>query len=304
MGGLPEIEHWHTVVSEKGIKRLSPFFIPIVIPNLASGHLSILYGAKGPNSCTATACSSSTHSIGESFRLIQEGRADLMMSGGAESVISPMGVGGFSAMKALSIRNDAPEKASRPFEQDRDGFVIGEGSAILMLEERERALKRGAKIYAEVVGYALNSDGYHLTSPAPEGEGGKRCMELALNDASLSPKDLGYLNAHGTSTPVGDILEATAIRTLFSETNPTLNVSSTKSMTGHLLGAAGAIEALFSVMALTHQIIPPTINVENQDPEVQINITPNEAVKKSFEFAMSNSFGFGGTNGSLVFRKA
>jgi len=304
MGGLPEIEQWHSVALEKGPKRITPFFIPMVIANMAAGMLSIKYGAKGPNICTATACTSSAHALGESFRLIQNDKADIMIAGGSESVLCVLAFAGFSNMKALSTRNDQPEKASRPFDRDRDGFIMGEGSAILILEEREHALKRGAKIYGEIIGYGISGDAYHMTSPSLEGKGGFQCMKSAIEDAGITANQIGYINAHGTSTPAGDIAEANAIKNLIGENNlAKLHVSSTKSMTGHLLGAAGAMEALFSILALRDQVIPPTINVENQDPGIKFNVTANQKVNKSFEYALSNSFGFGGTNGCLAFRK-
>jgi 3-oxoacyl-[acyl-carrier-protein] synthase II len=304
LGGLPEIESWHKVFLERGARRMTPFFIPMVIPNLASGQVSIAFDAKGPNSCTTTACSSSAHSIGDAGSLIQRGDADVMLAGGAEACISPLAIAGFGAMKALSKRNDEPAKASRPFDTGRDGFVMGEGAAILVLEEKEHALKRGAKIRAELKGYGLNGDAYHITSPAPEGEGGARCMRLAIDDAEIDASEVGYVNVHGTSTPTGDIQEALAIERVFGSHTKALSVSSTKSMTGHLLGAAGAVEALMSIRALEEQEIPPTINVENQDPQVKLDVTPNKSRKKPFNYALSNSFGFGGTNASLVFKKA
>jgi 3-oxoacyl-[acyl-carrier-protein] synthase II len=304
MGGLPEIEDVHNEYLAKGYRRISPFFIPQVIPNMASGQLSILLNLQGPNLCNVTACSSSAHSLGESLRIIQRGDADIMISGGAEAVISRLGIGGFAAMRALSTRNDAPEKASRPFDRDRDGFVMGEGAAILILEEYEHAKKRGAKIYAELCGYGLSGDAYHMTSPSPEGEGGRRAMAMALKDSGLNSEQVGYINAHGTSTPAGDLEEAKAIRHLFPNGPEHLHVSSTKSMTGHLLGAAGAIEAIFSIFAIREGRIPPTINLENLDPgcvELGLDFTANGVVEKRIDFALSNSFGFGGTNASLIF---
>ena len=303
MGGLPEIEDVHNEFLAKGYKRVTPFFIPQVIPNLASGQLSILLNLQGPNLCNVSACTSSAHSIGESARYIQSGRADIMFAGGTEAVICKLGIAGFAAMRALSTRNDAPEKASRPFDLNRDGFVMGEGAAVLVLEELEMAKKRGARIYGEILGYGVSGDAYHITSPSPEGAGGRRAMELALADASLSPDLIGYINAHATSTSVGDNEEVQAIATLFSKVNPTLNVSSTKSMTGHLLGAAGAIESIFSILAVREGRIPPTINLDEIDPacsKFNIDFTPNQTVEKKIRYALSNSFGFGGTNASLI----
>jgi 3-oxoacyl-[acyl-carrier-protein] synthase II len=304
MGGLPEIGAVHEEFLAKGYRRVTPFFIPQVIPNMASGQVSILLNLQGPNLCNVTACSSSAHSLGESFRLIQRGAADIMFAGGAEAVICKMGIAGFAAMRALSSRNDQPEKASRPFDQDRDGFVMGEGSAVLVLEEYELAKKRGAKIYGEILGYGLSGDAYHMTAPAPEGEGGRRSMVMALEDARLNPDQIGYINAHGTSTPAGDVEEARAIARIFPNGGEHLHISSTKSMTGHLLGAAGALESIFSILAIREGKIPPTINVENLDPgcaELRLDFTANRAVEKHFNYALSNSFGFGGTNASLVF---
>jgi len=304
MGGLPEIADVHNDFLNKGYRRITPFFIPMVIPNMASGQLSILLNLQGPNVCNVTACSSGAHSLGESYKMIQRGDADIMIAGGAEAVISPLGIGGFAAMRALSSRNDDPEKASRPFDKDRDGFVMGEGAAILVLEEYESAKKRGAKIYAEFMGYGLSGDAYHMTSPSPEGEGGRRAMAMALADSGLRPEQIGYINAHGTSTPAGDIEEARAIRHLFPNGPEHLHVSSTKSMTGHLLGAAGAIEAIFSILAIRDSKVPPTMNLENLDPACQdlgLDFTANHLVEKTIDFALSNSFGFGGTNASLIF---
>jgi len=301
IGGFDVIEREHTALLKGGPRKISPFFIPAAIVNLAAGHVSMRVGAKGPNEATATACTTSAHSIGDSFRIIQHGDADVMIAGGTEAAITPMGVGGFAAMRALSTRNDAPEKASRPWDKDRDGFVIGEGSGILILEELEHAKKRGAKIIAEVVGYGMSGDAYHMTQPAPEHEGGFRVMRNALRDAGISADVVSYVNAHGTSTPIGDTLEAHAIRNCFQRTLP---VSSTKSMTGHLLGGAGGLEAGVTVLALRDQILPPTINLENQDPDTQgMDFVPNVARKAEVEYAMSNSFGFGGTNGALLFRR-
>jgi 3-oxoacyl-[acyl-carrier-protein] synthase II len=302
IGGFDIIEREHTALMEGGPRKISPFFIPATIVNLAAGHVSIRFGAQGPNMASATACTTSAHAIGDSFKIIQRGDADAMIAGGAEASITPMGIGGFAAMRALSLRNDDPQKASRPWDRDRDGFVVGEGSGILILEELEFAKARGANIVAEVVGYGMGGDAYHITSPAPEGAGGFRVMRNAIRDAGLKTTDIGYVNAHGTSTPVGDGLEATAIRNLFGEHK--VAVSSTKSMTGHLLGGAGGLEAGITVLALRDQILPPTINLENQDEQTAgMDFVPNHARKTSMDYALSNSFGFGGTNGSLVFKR-
>jgi len=301
IGGFDVIEREHTALMQGGPRKISPFFIPASIINLAAGHVSMRYGAKGPNEATATACTTSAHSIGDSFRIIQHGDADVMIAGGAEAAITPMGVGGFAAMRALSVRNDDPVRASRPWDKDRDGFVMGEGAGILILEELEHARQRNAPILAEIVGYGMSSDAYHMTQPAPEHEGGFRVMRNALRDAGLEASAVGYLNAHGTSTPIGDTLEAHAIRNLFGKKVP---VSSTKSMTGHLLGGAGGLEAGVTVLALRDQVLPPTINLENQDPDTDgMDFVPNQARKVQFEYAMSNSFGFGGTNGALLFKR-
>jgi len=301
IGGFDVIEREHTALLKGGPRKISPFFIPAAIVNLAAGHVSMRVGAKGPNEATATACTTSAHSIGDSFRIIQHNDADAMIAGGAEASITPMGVGGFAAMRALSTRNDDPEHASRPWDKDRDGFVIGEGAGILVLEELEHARRRGAKILAEIVGYGMSGDAYHMTQPAPEHEGGFRVMRNALRDAGVGPDVVGYVNAHGTSTPIGDTLEAHAIRNCFQRNLP---VSSTKSMTGHLLGGAGGLEAGITALALRHQILPPTINLENQDPETcGMDFVPKQARKVDVEYAMSNSFGFGGTNGALLFRR-
>lgn len=303
MGGLPTIEYYHKILLEKGWKRVSPFFIPMVIINLAAGQISIRYGIKGPNLAVTTACATGNHSIGEAFRMIQYGDADVMITGGAEAVITPMAVAGFSIMRALSTRNDEPEKASRPFDIDRDGFVMGEGSGIIILEELEHALKRGAKIYAELVGYGMSSDAYHITAPAPEGEGGARCMKAAINDAGINPEEIDYINAHGTSTKQGDELETQAIKKVFGEHAYKLCVSSTKSMTGHLLGAAGGVEAIFTILSIYENVVPPTINLDNPDPECDLDYVPYKPKKKEIRYAMTNSFGFGGTNASLLFKK-
>jgi 3-oxoacyl-[acyl-carrier-protein] synthase II len=302
IGGFDVIEREHSNLSNGGPRKISPFFIPAAIINLAAGHVSMRFGAKGPNEATATACTTSAHSLGDSFRIIQHGDADVMIAGGSEAAITPMGVGGFAAMRALSTRNDEAEKASRPWDVARDGFVMGEGAGILVLEELEHAKARGANILAEIVGYGMSGDAYHITQPAPEHEGGFRVMKNAVNDAKLKPTDIGYINAHGTSTPIGDTLEAHAIRNFFG--NHKVAVSSTKSMTGHLLGGAGGLEAGITVLALRHQILPPTINLENQEPDtVGMDLVPNQARKVSIDYAMSNSFGFGGTNGALLFRR-
>jgi 3-oxoacyl-[acyl-carrier-protein] synthase II len=302
IGGFDIIEREHTALMEGGPRKISPFFIPAAIVNLAAGHVSMRFGAKGPNEATATACTTSAHSIGDSFRIIQHGDADVMIAGGTEAAITPLGVGGFAAMRALSTRNDDPEKSSRPWDRDRDGFVMGEGAGILILEEFEHARARGAKPIAEVVGYGMSGDAYHITQPAPEHEGGFRVMKNAVRDAKIKPTDIGYVNAHGTSTPIGDSLEAHAIRNFFGDHK--IAVSSTKSMTGHLLGGAGGLEAGVTVLALRDQILPPTINLENQDPDTAgMDFVPNHARKTSIEYAMSNSFGFGGTNGALLFKR-
>lgn len=303
IGGMGEIQFVAKEVLEKGPKRISPFFIPMVIANMAAGHISIRYGLKGPNTCITTACSSSAHAIGESLRLIRYGIVDFMAAGGAEAAICETGVGGFCAARALSVRNSEPEKASRPFDKDRDGFVIGEGAAVLILEEYENAKRRGATLYAEVVGYALNSDAYHITQPAPNGEGGTRCMKLALKDAGLNPSDVDYINAHGTSTPLGDIQETVAVKNVFGAHAYKLAVSSTKSMTGHLLGAAGAIEAMYCAQAIQHQVAPPTINLDQPSPECDLNYVPKEPQTRKLNIALTNSFGFGGTNASLILKK-
>ncbi len=302
IGGFDIIEREHSALLEGGPRKISPFFIPSAIVNLAAGQVSMRVGAKGPNEATATACTTSAHSIGDSFRIIHHNDADVMIAGGSEAAITPMGVGGFAAMRALSTRNDDPEKASRPWDRDRDGFVIGEGAGILVLEELEHARKRGAPIIAELAGYGMSGDAYHMTQPAPEHEGGFRVMRNAARDAGISPDKIDYVNAHGTSTPIGDTLEAHAIRNFFGDRK--IAVSSTKSMTGHLLGGAGGLEAGITVLALRDQILPPTINLENQDPETAgMDFVPNHARKASLEYAMSNSFGFGGTNGALLFKR-
>jgi len=288
-----------------GPGKISPFFIPSAIVNLASGHISIRYGARGPNSATATACSASAHAIGDSFKIIERGAADMMICGGTEATITPMGIGGFASMRALSTRNDAPEKASRPFDADRDGFVVGEGAGIMILESLEHAQKRNAPILAEIVGYGMSGDAYHITQPAENGDGAYRVMKAALKDAKLSPDDIGYVNAHGTSTPLGDAIETTAMKRLFGERaiNKKLPVSSTKSMTGHLLGGAGGLEGGICVLALRDQILPPTINQDTPDPHCDLDYVPNVARKATVDYALSNSFGFGGTNAALIFKR-
>ncbi|HEX5433641.1 MAG TPA: beta-ketoacyl-ACP synthase II, partial [Candidatus Angelobacter sp.] len=302
VGGFDVIEREHEALLSGGPRKISPFFIPAAIVNLAAGHVSIRYGAKGPNEATATACTTSAHAIGDAYKIIQRCDADAMIAGGSEAAITPMGVGGFAAMRALSTRNDEPEKASRPWDVARDGFVIGEGAGILVLEELEHARKRGAAILAEIIGYGMSADAYHITQPAEGGAGGYRVMRNAIHDAKITPNDIDYVNAHGTSTPIGDVLETKAIKRAFGD-HPHLAVSSTKSMTGHLLGGAGGLEAGITILALKDQILPPTINLEQPDAECDLDYVPNAARKASFNIALSNSFGFGGTNGSLIFRR-
>lgn len=305
IGGFDIIEREHIKLMQGGPSKISPFFIPSAIINLASGHISIRYGARGPNSATATACSASAHSIGDSFKIIERGAAEMMICGGTEATITPMGIGGFASMRALSTRNDEPQRASRPFDADRDGFVVGEGSGILVLESLEHAQKRNAPILAEIVGYGMSGDAYHITQPAENGDGAFRVMRAALKDAKLSPDDIDYVNAHGTSTPLGDAIETTAMKRLFGEraSSKKLPVSSTKSMTGHLLGGAGGLEAGISVLALRDQILPPTINQEKPDPACDLDYVPNVARKATVDYALSNSFGFGGTNAALIFKR-
>jgi len=303
IGGFEVIEREHKTLLEKGPSRISPFFIPATIINLASGYVSIRSGAKGPNSATATACTSSAHSIGDSFKIIQYNDADVMICGGAEACITPMGVGGFAAMRALSQRNDEPQRASRPWDAQRDGFVVGEGAGILILEELEHARARGANILAEIVGYGMSADAHHITSPSEDGDGAFRVMRLALRDAGIEPTQINYINAHGTSTEVGDRIETMAIKRAFCEHAYKLAVSSTKSMTGHLLGGAGGLEAGITVLALRDQIAPPTINHEFPDPECDLDYVPNHARPMTIDYALSNSFGFGGTNGCLIFKR-
>lgn len=303
MGGLPAIEHYHRIYLEKGHKRISPFFIPMLIINLASGNVSIRFGAKGPNSSVVTACATGNHAIGDAYEIIKRGDADVMIAGGAESCITHLGIAGFSAMKALSVRNHEPERASRPFDIDRDGFVMGEGAGILILETLDNALSRNAKIYAELVGYGMSSDAYHITAPAPKGEGAARCMKRALDKAGIEPEKIDYINAHGTSTKFGDELETDAVKTVFGEHAYKLCMSSTKSMIGHLLGAAGGVEAVYTVLSVYHNIALPTINLENPDPECDLDYVPNKSRQMEIEYAMTNSFGFGGTNACLIFKK-
>jgi 3-oxoacyl-[acyl-carrier-protein] synthase II len=303
MGGLPAIEKYYDAYLKGGPRKISPFFIPMTIINLAAGHISITYGAKGPNSSVVTACATGTHAIGDAFKIIQRGDADAMIAGGSESVICPLAFGGFGSAKALSTRNDDPQRASRPFDSERDGFVIGEGAGILVLEELEAAKKRGAHIYGEIVGYGMSGDAYHMTSPSIGGEGAARCMSLSLKDAGIDASEVDYINAHGTSTPAGDAGETMAIKKVFGDHAYKLAVSSTKSMIGHLLGAAGAVEAIFSLLAIDRGEIPPTINYENPDPECDLDYVPNSSRKADVNVAMSNSFGFGGTNATLVFKK-
>jgi len=302
IGGLPLIEETHNAWLAGGVRKISPFFIPGTIINLIAGQLSIMYGLKGPNLALVTACTTANHCIGEAGRLIEYGDADVMVAGGAEAAISPLGVGGFNAARALSTRNDAPEQASRPWDIDRDGFVLGEGAGVLVLEEYEHAKKRNARIYAELAGYGMSADAHHITAPCEDGEGAARCMINAMRNAGVAPDAVDYINAHGTSTPLGDIAETIAVKRCFGGHARQLAVSSTKSMTGHLLGAAGGIEAVFSVLAIHHQIAPPTINLVNQDPQCDLDYVPNSARAMKIRAVLSNSFGFGGTNGSLVFR--
>jgi 3-oxoacyl-[acyl-carrier-protein] synthase II len=303
LGGLPTIEKYHKVFLEKGPSRITPFFIPMLIANLASGQIAIHFGAKGPNICLVTACATGAHCIGDAFRAIVYGDAEAIIAGGTEANITPMTVGGFNAMRALSTRNEEPEKACRPFEKNRDGFVVAEGSGILILEELEFALKRKAKIYGELVGYGYTGDAYHITAPSPEGDGAVRCMRMAIKDAGLRPEDIDYINAHGTSTPLNDLTETQAIKKVFGEYAKKIPISATKSMTGHLLGAAGSTEAIFTLLAIRDGIIPPTINYEEPDPECDLDYVPNVARQQSLRVAMSNAFGFGGTNATLIFKK-
>ena len=303
LGGLTTIEKYHSILLKEGPKKISPFFIPMLIVNLAPGQISIFFGAKGPNSSVVTACATGNHSIGEAYKIIQRGDADAMIAGGAESTITPLAIGGFNAMKALSTRNEEPQKASRPFEKDRDGFVIAEGAGILILEELSHAVKRNATIHAEIIGYGCNADAYHIAAPSPNGEGAARCMEIALHDAGIPCSEVDYVNAHGTSTPLNDLAETIAMKTVFKGHTKKLMVSSTKSMTGHLLGASGGVEAVFTILTMKEGIVPPTINYEVPDPECDLDYVPNVARKAKVRVAMSNSFGFGGTNAALVFKE-
>lgn len=304
LGGLPTIEKYHDVLKESGYKKITPFFIPMLIINLAPGHISIKYGAKGPNISSVSACATGTHSIGDAYHIIKRGDADAMIAGGTESVVTPLGIGGFAVMKALTdSRNDDPTRASRPFDKSRDGFVLAEGAGIVVMEEYESAKKRGAKIYAEVVGYGLTADAYHMTAPSPGGEGAARCMRMALKNAGVNPEQVTYINAHGTSTPFNDLNESLAIRSVFGAHADKLMVSSTKSMTGHLLGAAGGLEAVICCLAMDKGVVPPTINYEEPDPECDLDYVPNTAREATIEYSMSNTFGFGGTNATLLFKK-
>ncbi len=303
MGGLPTIEEYHGVLMDRGPRRITPFFIPRVIPNMPSGHISMRFGAKGPNLSLSTACAAGTHAVGEAFRHIAFGDCDVAITGGTESVICPLAVGGFSSMKALSTRNDDPEHASRPFDLERDGFIIAEGAGMIVLEELEAAQARGAKIYAEMIGYGQSSDAYHIAAPPENGEGAAHCMAMALKNAQLNPEDIDYINAHGTSTPLNDRCETTAIKTVFGDHAGRLAISSTKSMTGHMLGGAGGIESAFTALTLHHQCIAPTMNLENPDPACDLDYVPNTAREMNIRAAMSNSFGFGGTNGVIIMKR-
>jgi len=303
LGGLQILEHTAEILKKKGPKRVTPFFIPMMIGNMAPGMISIYLGAKGPNSSIATACASGTHAVGDAYKIIKRGDADAMITGGVESVITPTCIAGFNAMKALSVRNHEPEKASRPFDRDRDGFIVGEGCGILILETLEAAIKRGARIYAEICGYGMSGDGFHMAAPAPDGEGAARCMAAAIDDAGISYNAMDYINAHGTSTQLNDVYETQAIKSVFKENAHSLAVSSTKSMTGHLLGGAGGIETVFTALTIHDGIIPPTINLDNLDPDCDLDYVPNTARKTDVKFAMTNSFGFGGTNAAVILSK-
>ena len=303
LGGLPTLEKNHTLLIEGGPKKISPFFIPMMIANMAPGQIAIHFGIKGPNTCVVTACAAGSHAIGDSYKLIQRGDADIVITGGTEATITPLNIGGFNAMKAISTNNDEPEKASRPFDKNRDGFVPAEGAGTIILEELELALKRGANIYGEIVGYGLTSDAFHITAPDPQGSGAARCMKMALLDANILPSEVNYINAHGTSTPLNDTIETIAIKTVFNEYSKKIPVSSTKSMTGHLLGAAGGVEAVFTILTIRDGIIPPTINYETPDPDCDLDYVPNVARRADVRIAISNSFGFGGTNATLVFKR-
>ncbi|MBW1666608.1 MAG: beta-ketoacyl-ACP synthase II [Deltaproteobacteria bacterium] len=303
LGGLTMLEHYHTVLLQQGPRKISPFFIPGMIANMAPGQIAIEFGAKGPNLSIETACAASCHAVGESFRLIQEGKADAMITGGSEAVVRPLALGGFCSMRALSTRNDEPEKASRPFDLNRDGFVMAEGAGILILEEMKQALERGVHIYAEVVGYGMSADAYHVSAPEPDGGGSILCMQNALDDAGMRPEEIDYINAHGTSTKLNDESETRAVKGVFGDHAHKLAISSTKSMTGHLLGGAGGVEAIYTVLTIKHGIIPPTINYETPDPECDLDFVPNKSRSSKVKAAMSNSFGFGGTNASLIFKE-
>lgn len=303
MGGIPALEESHNVLLEKGPGRISPFFIPSIITNLASGQIAMRFGFRGPNSCVSTACATGNHAIGDSLELIKRGAADVMIAGGSEAVITPLTIGGFSAMKALSTRNDEPHRASRPFDKGRDGFVMGEGAGVLVLEELQHALRRGAKIYGELVGYGMSADAYHMTAPEPEGVGAITSMRLALEAARMKPEDVDYINAHGTSTPMGDAAETRAIKQVFGGHAYRLAVSSVKSMTGHLLGAAGGVESVATVLTIYHGLIPPTVNYDEPDPDCDLDYVPNKARQAEVSVALTNSFGFGGTNATLVFKR-
>jgi 3-oxoacyl-[acyl-carrier-protein] synthase II len=303
LGGLPSLERYHKILLEKGPGRISPFFIPMLIANLASGQIAIQFGPKGPNTCVVTACATGAHCIGDAFRAIVYGDAEAMITGGTEANITPLTIGGFNAMKALSTRNDEPEKACRPFEKNRDGFVVAEGSGIIILEELQFALKRNAKIYAEIVGYGYTSDAYHITAPSPDGDGAVRCMRMAVKDAGVKPEEMDYINAHGTSTSLNDLTETVAVKAVFGDHAKKIPISATKSMTGHLLGAAGSTEAIFTILSIRDGILPPTINYEEPDPQCDLDYVPNVARRQPVNIAMSNAFGFGGTNATLVFKK-
>ncbi len=303
LGNLTMLEETCQILFMKGPRRVTPFFIPMIIGNMAAGMISIQFGAKGPNSSLATACAAGAHAVGDAFKLIQTGRADAMITGGVESVVSASAVAGFNAMKALSTRNSEPQKASRPFDRDRDGFVIGEGSGILILEDLEKALERGARIYAEMIGFGMSGDGYHMTSPSPDGDGAARCIQAALDDAGVTPAQVDYINAHGTSTQLNDYYETLAVKSVFKEHAYSVPISSTKSMTGHLLGGAGGIETVFTALAIKDGIIPPTINLDHPDERCDLDYVPHHARKQDLEIAMTNSFGFGGTNAALVLKK-
>jgi 3-oxoacyl-[acyl-carrier-protein] synthase II len=303
LGGLPSIERYHKILLEKGPGRISPFFIPMLIANLASGQIAIQFGPKGPNTCLVTACATGAHCIGDAFRAIVYGDAEAMITGGSEANIAPLTVGGFNAMKALSTRNDEPQRACRPFEKNRDGFVVAEGAGIVILEELQFALKRNAKIYGELIGYGYTGDAYHITAPSPDGDGAVRCMRMAIKDAGLKPEDVDYINAHGTSTPLNDLTETIAVKTVFGDSAKRIPVSATKSMTGHLLGAAGSTEAIFTILSIRDGVMPPTLNYEEPDPQCDLDYVPNVARRKPLKVAMYNAFGFGGTNATLIFRK-